>query len=49
MFSNLKALVKWCDSLEGDARYDRWNVVLSSKGEIRKNPENSDWVFMVMG
>src|SRR5699024_2471599 len=43
MFSNLDALIEWCDSLTGDNRYDSWNIVLSSKGEIEQNAENSDW------
>lgn len=45
MFSNLDALIEWCDALIGEDRFDEWNVVLSSKGEINSDHDKSDWII----
>lgn len=41
MFSNLDAFIDWCDKMDSEDLLDNWSVVLSSKGEITKNSNNS--------
>ncbi|MDB6352158.1 Z1 domain-containing protein [Trichococcus sp. K1Tr] len=44
MFSNLKAFIEWCDTVDNDNLLANWSVVLSSKGNIIENKdENNTW------
>jgi hypothetical protein len=43
MFSNLNAFMEWCDANKGNKSLNEWNIILSSRGEIKHPASEKDW------
>lgn len=43
MFSNLKAFIEWCEKIKDDIPIEKWNVVFSSRGEIKEDDDQNLW------